>query len=183
MNKSEAEVLLKQKIQNKNLIKHSLAVAAIMQGLAVNFKQNAEDWYLAGLLHDLDYETTKDNPAEHSLQSAAFLAELGFSEEICQAVKVHNEIHNVPRLSLMDKALYAADPLSGMITAAALILPSKKLNDLSSESIAKRMDETRFAASVNREAIKSIEQTGLPVNQFMELGLAAMKKICDVLGL
>jgi putative nucleotidyltransferase with HDIG domain len=183
MTRTEALNLVKQKILNQNLVKHCLAVEAVMIALAEYFKQSREVWGLAGLLHDIDYEATKNNPQEHSLQGAALLKELGLNEEICYAVKVHNEIHNLPRLSLLDKCLYATDPLTGLITAAALILPSKKLNDLTANSVIKRFKEARFAANVNRLAIKSIEEINLTLDEFIKIGLNAMQKINQDLGL
>lgn len=175
MTRTDALNLVKQKIQNQNLIKHCLAVEAVMVSLAEYLKQDKEIWGLAGVLHDIDYETTKDNPQEHSIKGATMLKELGLSDEICYAVKVHNEIHGLPRLSFLDKCLYAADPLTGLITAAALILPSKKLNELTAESVGKRFKEMRFAAGVNREALKSIESVGVTLEQFIEIGLKAMQ--------
>ena len=150
MNRDEALKLVKEEINNQNLVKHCLAVEAVMILLAEHLKQDKEVWGLAGLLHDIDYETTKDNPEEHSIKGAAMLKELGLSEEICYAVKVHNEIHGLPRLSLLDKCLSAVDPLTGLITAAARILLRKKLKDLSLESVCKRFKEQRFAAGANR---------------------------------
>jgi len=183
MTRTDGLNLLKQKIQNLNLIKHCLAVEAVMAALAEHLKQDKEIWGLAGLLHDIDYEITKDKPNEHSLKGSAMLMELGLSEEICYAVKVHNEIHGLPRLSLLDKCLYAVDPLAGLITAAALILPSKKLNDLTTESVSKRFKESRFAAGANRQAIKSIESVGVVLEQFIEIGLRAMQMIAADLEL
>ena len=183
MNRQEALQLVNEKIQNPNLVKHCLAVERVMISLAEHFQQDGEIWGLTGLLHDIDYETTKDNPKEHSLEGAAMLKDFGLGEEICYAVKVHNEIHGLPRLSLLDKCLYAVDPLTGLITAAALILPSKKLNDLTLESISKRFKEPRFAAGVNRQAIKSIETIGISLEQFFEIGLKTMQAIAQDLSL
>ena len=139
LTRNEALKLIKDRIKNGNLIKHSLAVESIMKKMAIYFNQDENTWSLAGLLHDIDYEQTKNSPFEHSRLGSQILKELGLPESITQAVLVHNEIHNLPRRSLLDKCLYVVDPVTGLITAATLVLPSKKLNDLSVESISKRL--------------------------------------------
>ncbi|MBU1036932.1 HDIG domain-containing protein [Patescibacteria group bacterium] len=183
MTREQTLQLVKEKIQSQNLIKHCLAVEAMMKAIAKHLNQDIESWSQAGLLHDIDYEETKDNPEEHSLKGAEMLKELGLTEEIVQAVKVHNEMHNLPRQSLMDKTLFAVDPLTGLITAAVLVLPSRKLADLSPESILKRFKEPRFAAGANRQAIKSIEDINVSLEEFIKIGLTAMQNIADDLGL
>lgn len=184
MKKQEALKILNENIKNQNLIKHSLAVGAVMKGLAAYFSQDQEQWEIAGLLHDIDYEKTKDNPKEHSLMGAKMLEDLGFEKEICQAVKVHNEIHGILPETLIEKALYVTDPLTGLIVAATLVLPSKKLTDLTVENILNRFGEKAFARGANREIIKkSKELLGLELEEFFKIGLQAMQKISDQLGL
>ena len=183
MTREQALQLVKEKIQNQNLVKHSLAVEAIMKAMAKHLNQDEEEWALTGLLHDIDYEETKDNPEEHSKKGAEILKELGMSEEICYAVKVHNEAHGFPRNSLLDKALYVVDPMSGFITAVALVYPSQKLADVKVKSITKRLKENRFAAGASREGMKSIEELDITFEQFAEIGLKAMQEISDDLGL
>lgn len=118
---------LKKHIKNKNLIKHSFAVEAIMKNLARHFGEDEEKWSAAGLVHDIDYDYTSDKPEQHSALGAAMLEEMGFDNDIVYAVKAHNDAHGLERKSRMDKALFCADPVSGLITASALILPSKTL--------------------------------------------------------
>ncbi|HAH04486.1 MAG: Metal dependent phosphohydrolase [Parcubacteria group bacterium GW2011_GWA2_43_17] len=183
MTREETLALVKQKIKSEKLIKHCLAVEAIMRSIADHFKEDAELWGLTGLLHDIDYEETKDKPEEHSLKGAEILQELGLAPEIIQAVKVHNEMHGLPRESLLDKVLFAVDPLAGFITAVALVCPSKKLADVEVKSIVKRLKESRFAAGASRTGLKSIEELGLEFKQFAEIGLRAMKNIAEDLGL
>lgn len=184
MTRDEALELLKQNIQNQNLIKHSLAVEAVMRALARHFGEDEEKWGLAGLLHDIDYEKTKENPKEHSLFSAKILKDLGVSEEICQAVKVHNEAHGILPKSLMEKSLFVVDPLTGLIVAAVLVLPSKKIIDLTVENILNRFKEKSFARGANREIIKCAEKfLNLKLEDFVKLGLEAMQKINKELGL
>jgi len=138
ISRKEALEVLEQNIENKNLLNHCFAVEAIMRGLAVHFGEDEELWGLAGLLHDIDYDQTKDDPARHSLIGAEILEKMGLPAELVYAVKVHNHYHGLPRQSLLDKALYAADPLSGLIVAGALIRPEKKLEAVEVASLLKR---------------------------------------------
>jgi|SRR3989344_1281366 len=183
MIREEALSLVKAKIQNQNLVKHCLAVEAIMKAMAEHLKQDQEIWGLTGLLHDIDYEETKNKPEEHSLRGSAMLSELGLADEIVQAVKVHNERHGLARESLLDKVLYAVDPLSGFIIAVALVYPSKKLAEVKVKSIVKRLKEVRFAAGASREGMKSIEEIGVDFGEFAAIGLKAMQSISSDLGL
>jgi putative nucleotidyltransferase with HDIG domain len=172
--RDEALKLVKEKIKNENLVKHCLAVEACMRALAQHFDEEEEKWALAGLLHDIDYEETKHNPEKHSLIGAKMLEGLGLDKEIVEAVKTHNEMHGIAPESRMAKALYSVDPLTGLIVAAVLVLPSKKISDLTTESVAR---------GANREIIKKCEDTGLPLDKFIEIGLDAMKGIDKDLGL
>jgi putative nucleotidyltransferase with HDIG domain len=186
MTRQEGLNLLRENISNQNLIKHSLAVEAIMKVLAHHFGEgeNEGKWALAGLLHDIDYEKTKDNPVKHSLVGAEILEDLGVDKEICQAVKVHNEAHGIAPETLMEKALYVADPLTGLIVAATLVLPSKKLADLTVENVLNRFKEKAFARGVNREIIKKSEELlNLKLEEFVKIGLGAMQEISKELGL
>lgn len=183
MMREEALKLVKEKIKNPNLIKHCLAVEACMRALAKHFNEDEEKWGLAGLLHDIDYEETKDNPNKHSLIGAEMLEKLGLDREICEAVKTHNEAHGIPPASLMAKALYSVDPLTGLIVAAALVLPSKKLADLTVENVLNRFKEKAFARGANREIIKKCEEINLSLEEFIKIGLEAMQNISSELGL
>lgn len=183
MDRERALAELKARLSNRNLIKHSLAVEAIMRDLAALLREDAEKWGLAGLLHDIDYDKTAGDPARHSLLGAEILENLGIDEEIVYAVKAHNDYHKIERKRKMDKALYCADPVSGLITAAALILPSKKLEDVSVEFILRRMNEKSFAKGANREQIKTCSELGLTLEEFIGVSLNAMKRISGELGL
>lgn len=184
MTREEGFNLLKQNLQNQNLIKHCLAVEAIMRALAQKFGEDQEKWGLTGLLHDIDYEKTKDNPSQHSLVGAKMLEDLGIDKDICQAVKVHNEAHGIPPQTLMEKALFVTDPLTGLIVAATLVLPSKKIADLTPENVLNRFKEKAFARGANREIIKKSEELlNLKLEEFVKIGLQAMQKIAGDLGL
>jgi putative nucleotidyltransferase with HDIG domain len=176
--------LLKENLKNQNLIKHSLAVEAGMRALARYFGEDEEKWAIAGLLHDIDYEKTKGNPNLHSKVGSQILREMGFDQEICDAILTHNEAHGILPLSRMAKALFCLDPLTGLIVAATLVLPSKKLKDLKVENVLNRFKEKSFAKGANREIIKKCEEyLGLPLEKFIEITLKAMQEISDQLGL
>jgi len=184
MTREEGLKLLKENLSNQNLIKHSLAVEAIMRALARHFDVDEEKWALAGLLHDIDYDKVKDDLSQHSLLGSKVLEDLGIDKDICQAVKVHNEAHGIPPQTLMEKALFVTDPLTGLIVAATLVLPSKKLVDLTTENVLNRFKEKAFARGANREIIKKCEELlGLKLEEFVKIGLLAMQKIGAQLAL
>ena len=184
MTREQGLAVLKQNLQNQNLLKHCLAVEAIMRALARYFKEDEEKWGLTGLLHDIDYEKVKDDLSQHSLVGAKILEDLGVAQDICQAVKVHNEAHGIPAQTLLEKALFVVDPLTGLIVAATLVLPSKKIADLTVESVLNRFKEKAFARGANREIIKKCEELlNLKLEEFVKITLQAMQGISQELGL
>lgn len=183
MTREEALAFLRKRLKNKNLIKHSLAVEACLFVLAKKLEQDPEMWGLVGLLHDLDYEETVNNPKEHAKRAADELAKMGLSAEIVHAVLAHNEATGTPRKSLLDKAIYAVDPMTGLIVAATLVLPDKKLSSLTVESILKRFKEKSFARGANRETISACHELGLSLEEFTQICLKAMQEISDNLEL
>jgi putative nucleotidyltransferase with HDIG domain len=183
MNRDKALQLLKQNVTNEHHINHSLAVEAIMRGLAQRLQENEEKYALAGLLHDIDYDVTFETPEKHSLLGAQILEEHGLAEDIVYAVKAHNEIHGLERKSLLDKALYAADPTSGFVTAAAMVRPEKKLENVELKSLKKRFKEKAFARGCNREQMATCAELGLELDEFLNIALTSMKKCADQIGL
>lgn len=183
MTRTEALTWVKENIQNKNLMKHALAVEVCMAAVARRLGQDEEKWALAGLLHDIDYERTKGDAATHSMLGADMLAERGLPEDIVYAVRVHNEAHGLPRNSLMDKALYAVDPLTGLIVAAALITQQKKLSLIDTNFVMKRFGEKAFARGANRDQIKACSEIGLTLEEFITTGIEAMQSIAADLEL
>lgn len=184
MTREEALQLLESKIKTANLIKHSLAVEAAMRELARYFKEDEDKWGLAGLLHDIDYEETKDKPDQHSLVGAQLLQTQGVAEDIIEAIKTHNEIHGLKPQSRMAKSLFCADPLTGLIVAATLVLPSKKIHDLTPDNVLNRFKEKGFAKGAKREIIEQSETLlGLPLKDFVTIVLRGMQKINEDLGL
>ncbi len=181
MNRDEGLNLIKSKLKNKNLIKHSLAVEACMMRLAKKFGQNEEMWGIAGLLHDLDYEETKDDFAKHGYVTAEILEKEGMDNRIIEAIKAHPG--HIERNTLIAKALYSVDPLTGLIVAAGLMHPDKKLESLNTEFIFNRFKEKSFSRGANREQIKSCQEFGLSIEDFVGICLKAMQEISSVLGL
>ena len=178
MTRDDILASIEDNVQNQNLIKHMLATEAIMRALARRLGQNEEEWGLTGLLHDIDVELTEGDKHSHSKLGADLARELGANSDMSHAILCHNEAHGVPCQTLLEKALFCADPLTGLITAAALVRPDKKLAGVETRSIMKR-----FAAGANREGIAKCSGIGLELEEFVALGLEAMQGIADELGL
>ena len=183
MTREEALDSIKANVGNENLIKHMLATEAIMRALARRFGEDEEEWGLTGLLHDIDVELTGGDMSTHSKLGTDLVKEMGASEAMAYAILCHNEAHGIPQETKLDKALFCADPLTGLITAAALVRPDKKLAGVEPKSVRKRFKEKSFAAGANREQISLCSEIGLELDEFIELGLEAMKGIADDLGL
>ncbi len=183
MEREEALALVRQQVKTKNLIKHMLAVEAVMRRLAVELGQDEELWALAGLLHDLDYDKTMDRPEQHGLLGAQLLEEKGLPAELIHAVKAHNEMLGVERQTLLDKALYAADPVTGLLVAAALIHPQKKLAAIDLDFVLNRFKEKSFARGADRGQIETCCELNLTLERFIALSLEAMQSAAADLGL
>lgn len=183
MTREEALDSVKENVENENLVKHMLATEAIMKALAKRLGEDEEEWALAGLLHDIDVELTEGDMNSHGKLGADLAREMGASESIVGAILAHNEMLGVPRETMIEKALFCADPLTGLITAAALVRPDKKLGSVEVKSVRKRFKEKSFAAGASRENIASCSEIGLELDDFLELGLKAMQGIAGDLGL
>lgn len=181
MTRQEAFDLVKPRFSNKNLFKHVLAVEAVMRELAARLAQDVERWGLIGLLHDLDYEQTMQTPERHTLVTEEILKPYGLPDEIIRAIKSHN--HMAPLDSPAAQALYAADPVTGLIVAAALMHPDRRLASIDVEFIMRRFKEKSFARGADREQIRSCESFGLSLEAFIEVALAGMRNIAAELGL
>ncbi len=183
MTSKEALDSVKANVENENLVKHMLATEAIMRALARRFGENEEEWGLTGLLHDIDVELTEGDMSSHSKLGADLAKELGASEAMTHAILCHNETHGIPLETKLDRALFCADPLTGLITAAALVRPDKKLAGLEARSVLKRFKEKSFAVGVKRQQISLCSEIGLELGEFIKLGLVAMQGIAAELGL
>lgn len=184
MEREKAFALLKRYVSNANLIKHSLSVESCMRDIAQYLGQDEKKWGLCGLIHDLDYEIVKGDMRSHGIEGSRILKENGFEEDICDAVISHNDFHGVPPSSLMAKALLCVDPTTGLIVAATLVLPSKKIYDLKVENMMNRFKEKNFAKGARRDLIlKCKEYLGIELQVFFEICINAMGKIAADLGL
>jgi len=183
MTREEALDSIKANIENQNMLKHMLATEAIMRALARRFGEDEEEWGLTGLLHDIDMELTEGDMSTHSKLGADLARELGASEAMAHAILCHNQAHGIPRESNLDKALFCADPLTGLIIATVLVRPDKKLAGVEAKSVRKKFKEKSFAAGASREQIAQCAELGIELDQFLALGLEAMKGIAPQLGL
>lgn len=185
MNRTRALELLNRHIKNENMIKHCLASEAVLKALAKELGEDEEKWGLAGLLHDLDVEITNADLDIHTKETVRMLTEEGADWELIEAVRLHNEqpYPGEKRSAKFHYALAAGETITGLIIAAALVHPDKKLSSVKVKSITKRMKEKAFARSVNRETIMECEKIGLDLDRFADISLKAMQAIARELGL
>lgn len=183
LDRNQAWKLLTKHLKNKNLRKHCLAVEATMRAFARRFGKDQQKWGICGLLHDIDWEETKNEPEKHALKGAEILKKAGYQEDIVRAVKVHNHMLELKPETPMEKTLWAVDELTGLVVATALVHPNK-LADVTSESVLKKMDEKAFAKGVNRKVIrKGAKLIDLELEDEIKITLKAMKSIKDKLEL
>jgi len=184
MTRDEAVALLEKRLENDHLRKHCYATEAIMRRLAREFGEDEEKWGLAGLLHDLDFEETKADPSRHGRVTEAHLREAGVDEDVIDAILRHNaEALGLDRSSRFHHALAAAETITGLIVATALVYPDKRLASVKPKSVLKRMKKKDFARAVNREIILECERFGLSLERFAEVSLESMREISETLGL
>ena len=183
MTRENALALLHEYTKSDNLRKHALAVEAAMRAYARKYGQDEETWAITGLIHDFDYEMYPNAP-DHPSKGSEILRERGYPEEIRNAILGHADYMGVPRATLMAKCLYASDELCGLITAVALVRPSKKLEEVEVNSVKKKMKDKAFARSVNRQDIeKGFAELGVNLDDHIKVVLDAMKAIANHLGL
>jgi len=183
MERGDALKLLEENLKNKNLVKHCLAVGAIMKALAKRLGEDEKKWEMVGILHDLDYEKTMNDFEKHGILTAEILKDK-LDEESLHAIKAHNFEHTkVEPKTKMDFALIAADSISGLIVAAALVMPNKKLEEVKVETILKKFKQKDFARKIDRNRILFCEKIGLSLEEFAKLSLEALKEISEELGL
>ena len=175
--------LVREYTQSDGLIKHMLAVEAAMRAYARRWGEDEEKWGTVGLLHDFDYERWP-NPPDHPLRGAEILATRGYPEDVIYAIKSHADyLTDCPRVSRLDKTLYACDELCGFITACALVRPDR-LEGLTAKSVRKKMKQPSFAAAVNRDDILAgAADLGVDLDEHIEFCIAAMRDVADDLGL
>ncbi len=183
MSRQDDLALLHEYTNSDSLIKHMLAVESAVRAYARKFGEDEEKWGAAGLLHDFDYERWP-NPPDHPLKGAAILTQRGYADDVIYAIKSHADyLEDCPRVSLLDKALYACDELCGLLTACALVRPTR-LEGLKAKSVRKKMKQASFAAAINRDdIIRGAEDLGVELNEHINFCIAAMQSIAEELGL
>jgi putative nucleotidyltransferase with HDIG domain len=183
MKRDEALAIVREYVKNENLVRHMLAVEAAMAWYAEKFGEDVEKWRVVALLHDFDWEI-HPTLEEHPQAGVPILRERGVSEEIIRAILSHADHTGVPRESRMEKALAACDEITGLITAVALVRPSRSLHDLTASSVKKKWKDRAFAAGASREEIeKTTAEFGVPLWEHVDNVIAAMRQIAPELGL
>ena len=184
MTRDEAWQLLTEHTSSPNLLKHMLAVETVMRAYARKFGEDEEPWGLTGLLHDLDYERHPSQDAGHPFAGVDLLRSRGLPEPICRAILSHADYSGVTRETRMEKALYAADELSGFVIAVALVRPSRAVSDVDVSSVRKKMKDKAFARGVRREDIvRGAEELGVPLDEHIAFVVEALRAIAPQLGL
>lgn len=173
---------VKQRVENENLVKHMIAVSAIMGGMAERLDEDPDLWEAVGMLHDIDYEEVGEDWDRHGLVSAEMVDDV-LPEDGLHAIRAHNPRTGFEARSNMDIALIAADGLSGLLVATALMMPDKKLATVKVRSLRRKFKDSSFARGISRENITRCEELGLTLDEFFALGLASMRAVSDELGL
>ena len=182
MNRSTALDIVQEYVSNENLIRHMLAVEAAMRFYAEKLEQDQDLWGITGLLHDFDWEI-HPTLEQHPQAGIPILREKGVPEVIIQAILSHADHTGVPRTTLMEKGLYACDEITGLITAVALVRPTRSLDDLKVKSVKKKWKDTRFAAGANREEIaQAADDFGVELWEHVANVILAMRGIGAELG-
>lgn len=183
ISREEAVKILEENIGAESMRKHCYASEAVLRAMAKRMGKNEEEWGIAGLLHDIDVEITNADPYKHG-PFAEKILKGKITDEMLDAIVMHNEVATGKERTLeFQHALAAGETITGLITATALVYPDKKIASVKTKSVTKRMKQKAFAASVKRENILECEKIGIPLNEFAELSLNAMKEIDKILGL
>jgi putative nucleotidyltransferase with HDIG domain len=183
LSREAAWALMTEFTQGESLRKHMLAVEAAVRGYARQFGEDEDDWGAVALLHDFDYERYPDQE-NHPYRGVEILKARGYPEWVTRAILSHADYSGVTRESRLEKTLYACDEMSGIVTAAALVRPSKSIMDLEASSVLKRMKDKAFARAVNRDDLRrGAEDLGIPLDQHITNVIAFMREQADVLGL
>ncbi len=182
MNRQQALAILHEYVQNENLRRHMLAVEAAMRYYAEKYNEDPEKWGITGLLHDFDYEI-HPTLESHPQDGAEILRQKGVPEEIVRAILSHADHTGISRESLMEKALYACDEITGLIIAVALVRPSRSLDDLEVSSVKKKWKDKAFAAGANRQEIeKGAQELGIDLWEHVGNVILAMRRVAKDLG-
>ena len=181
-NRAEALAIVQEYVKNINLVRHMLAVEAAMQFYAEKFDEDVELWRVTALLHDFDWEI-HPTLEQHPQAGTAILKERGVPEVVIHAILSHADHTGVPRETLMEKALAACDEITGLVTAVALVRPSRSLDDLTASSVKKKWKDRAFAAGANREEIEhTTAEFGIELWEHVDNVILAMRRIAPELG-
>ena len=182
--REKALARLREHVKNEKTVVHCFASEAVMRALALHLGEDEDRWGLTGLLHDIDVEFTDADPKVHALKAEELLTSFGLDEEMLDAIRMHNdEATGIPRFTRFQHALAAGETITGLIYATTLVYPDKKIESVKYKSVRKRMKEKAFAASVNRDHILECEKIGVPLDEFIQLSVDAMREISDSIGL
>ena len=184
INRDQALARLREHVSNEKTIIHCLASEAVMRALALRLGEDQDRWGLTGLLHDIDVEFTNADPKVHALKAEELMSGFSLDSEMIDAIRMHNdEATGLPRSTIFQHALAAGETITGLIYATALVYPDKKIASVKYNSVRKRMKAKAFAASVNRDHILECEKIGIPLDEFIQLSVDAMKEISEEIGL
>lgn len=181
--REDAWKLLNEYMQSENLIKHSLAVEGVMRYMARKHGEDEEKWGVVGLIHDVDYE---QYPDQHCTKVRDILEEQGWPEEYIRAVQSHgySRVNDIEPQSLMEKSLFAIDELTGLVTATALVRPSKSVLDTKVKSVKKKWKDKAFSAAVDRDLIQTgADKLGVELSELIEDTIMGMRDVADEIGL
>jgi putative nucleotidyltransferase with HDIG domain len=182
LNREEALELVKANVRNQNIVRHMIAVEAVMKALAAYFKEDEELWELTGLVHDIDYEKTAENFEKHGTLAGEMLKGK-VPEETLRAIKAHNHEYScVMPESRLEKGLIASDAVSGLIIACALVMPSKKVRDVNVKNVVKKFKDKDFARGADRKRIIVCEALGLSKEEFFGIALKGVQGASQDLG-
>jgi putative nucleotidyltransferase with HDIG domain len=183
LTRDEAFNLVKKNVEKRSMLCHMLAVEAIMRSLAKYLNEDEELWGLTGLLHDIDFEKTEATPEKHGMMAEEMLKNL-VPEEVLRAIKAHNfNYTKVSPEARIEKALIACDAISGLLVACALVMPSKRLEDVKVETVVKKFKDKDFARGADRKRIAVCKEIGIPEENFFEIALNGLKRISVEIGL
>ncbi len=186
--RADALALVHEHTTSESLRKHMLGVEAVMRAYAPRVGEDPERWGLTGLIHDFDYErypnATRSPTDEHPSSGVRILRELGWPEDILDAIMGHAVYTGVPRVSMMARALFAVDELSGLVTATALVRPSRSVHEVDAKAVRKKMKDKAFARGVSREdVLLGVQELGVDLDEHIQFVVDAMRGSADVLGI
>ncbi len=182
LNRDDALALLKKYVKSENLVKHCIATAAVMREIAREIGEDENKWETIGILHDIDYDLVNGDMSQHGLKAGEILSEEGLSEDIIEVIRTHNHMIFGNYKKPVEFALQAADSVSGLIIACALVKKGK-ISDVTPKTVKKKFKEKSFAAGCDRDRIREIEKLNIDLSKLYELGIRGLIDVREELGL